>query len=653
MASWEDTVLSFNPVTFWRLDHLPGDTVMTDKSGFDRHGELYADDQSDFGMASPIETDPSSLAMRGRAGRIPEGDVPDLGGNHTWIAWAYNDGSGAKAIIGRNNEWSFSNSNIMGFSAANTAATRISSESHSYSATLTASGLPIGWFMLARTRNDTVCRFYVNAVLVFEVTNVPSGTLAPYTRGSHWTVGNSNGPATLFYKSAGVDEAILFDYALSDADIRVIYESAKLQLPLSATINVRVVVELDTDQVVPVDFAFAHNWTDAISGQERSIIERIAYQTNINQSEPDYRQRINARPHHPKREFEYAITPTTPEARAHLHGLLWTPSQVYRLPIWTDWGALTSPANPSDSILTLDTTLREYGTQSQVVAFSDVYDPSTAQHFRIDAVSDTDLTVQPSVAALLPAGSPAAPSRLAVLTERDLRVESHTADKETHLLRFEILATELGDRRLTTYTPTSTYRSIEVFSLDRARVELLEPTPYLIHQRVAGTRNLTGNDYTRGVDTGSAQTIPVRVLLETRAAKAQFLGWMDARQGAQNPVWIVSGENDLTLTSTESGKINVRAGYVLRYKRHLARRDIQILYTDGTVTNARITAAVNEGATDELTLDAGPNLVKTIKRISFLKLCTAPDEFELRYHRNGQDFIVECAFEFRELLTTP
>ena len=438
MASWLETVLSFNPVAFWRLDALSG-TVMTNSSGNDHHGELYNDSPSDFGLGSPIETDPDSKAMFGRAGFATASDLPDLSGAHTWIVWMYNDSHGPMAGIGRNNQWSLSNSNLLGFSATDLAATRFS-DGAGNNQTLDFSVAPDAWFMLARTRNTNVGRLYVNGVLRDETTTLSVGDFSYDGDADLWTVGESSGPTASFYKSAGVDEAILFDTALTAAQILEIYESALASLPVSATITVRVVVELDTDQVTPVDFPFLPNMADAISGSPQPIVEHLSWRTNVNQSEPDYQQRINAQPYHVERTVEYAITPTSSRARAMMQAALWTPGQTYRLPIAKDWGTLTAQGTAGANTLSLDTTLRDYEIGSHVVVFGSVYEPWTAQFFEITSRTDTQLGITPDVGTTLPIGSTVMPARLAILPEDTLSINSHLIDRETAALQLEILS---------------------------------------------------------------------------------------------------------------------------------------------------------------------------------------------------------------------
>jgi hypothetical protein len=98
------------------------------------------------------------------------------------------------------------------------------------------------------TRNANVLRLYVNGLLRDERTDLPSGdiTLAAYISSTTWklgTEGNNGG----IWNAVRTDEVDLYDYALTATDELEIYESALASLPVSATINVRVVVELDTN----------------------------------------------------------------------------------------------------------------------------------------------------------------------------------------------------------------------------------------------------------------------------------------------------------------------------------------------------------------------------------------------------------------------
>ena len=653
MPTYQEEVLADAPVFYGRLDEPAGITVITDISGFNNNGSYYPD--TVHGIASPIETDPSSRAVSGHVG-FAEVTNESLD-TFTWEVWGLHAPDiTAGALITRGGQIVLSASN---FVAIDSGSVRVDISAGGISYQLHYSlGLNYGWYHIVVTRSTNVLRLYVNGFLRAERTDLDTGSL------SGWGIDISVTPNTYFgtgqtadvWHSPGTDEIAIYTTQLNAGRILAHYESGLATLPLSATITVRVVVELDTDQVDPVDFPFLHNFAEPLSGQARPIVEHLSYKTNTNQSQPDYQQRINAQPYHTERTLEYFVTPTSVRARAMMQAALWTPGQTYKLPIAKDWGVLTAQATTGASTLLLDTTLKDYEIGSHVVAFENVYQPWTAQFFQITSRTNTELGISPNVGGTLPIGSPVMPARLAILPEDSLSIDSHLIDRETAALQFEILSTELSTRRVSTYTPASEYLDIEVFNLERAKVEWVDPAPYQITRRLQGTGNPTGNDYQRGIDTGSPQNLPIRVLLASRVACSEFYGWMDARQGKINPVWIVSQESDLEVLSRTGSPATItisHIGYTSRYNLHEARRHVGILKADGSYVYRRITAAVDNGTTETLTLNADPPALADCVKVSFLRLCAAPDQFELRYHRDGADFIAECEFVLTELLTTP
>lgn len=682
MASYEDTRLSFNPALYWRLDRVgpvaDGD-VIEDISGNGLDGELnllvgtaggpgvspgdgVVPFKYPYGQASPIETDASSWAFAGHNFNVfadteqsrifrATDSLIEPSGDFTLDGWltipradmANQSGPVRQKLFGKQDscEIGVINLNLIGGWCFDTAGTLF------YVVSSTPFIIDRSYYV-ALVRLGNALALYVDAVLI-ATTTITSG-LPTRDLGSDFFIHNAQiAPADCAY-----DEVAFQLDALGGADIRVIHEAALATLHSSATINVHVRVTLDTDSVEPVDFPFTHNWTDPISGQERVITEHLNWKTLNNRSEPDYQQRIGARPYGPLRQLEYAITPTTPRARTALQRALWQPGQFYRLPIATDWVELAAQANPSDATLDCDTTLRDFEVGSYVTVWKDVYDPASSQTFRVTSVSDTQLGVSPVVATTFPVGSQLMPARLACLPDEESSFDSYAIDLESGALRFEILSTELSTRRVTPYVPVSTHESIEVFSLDSARFDILEQAQYRIQRRQLGTGLLTGNDYYRGVDTISPVTIPARVVIVSRETLSEFYGWLEARQGQRNPVWVASADNDLELVERLSNTSIKTTGYA-DYNLHYGRRHIQLMYADGSVVNRKITGVVNNGnGTETLTVASLPS--GAIVKISLLRLCVAPDSFELRFHRDlavKGGMVVECAWEFSELLTTP
>lgn len=669
--TYQSEILSDGPVVYYRLDRVgfgsDGESV-PDSSGNGLDATLtFTGSQGAWGHPSPIETDPSSKEFwgytnAGVAGFSGESRIVRahhssmvITGDFTIEQWlrpmderasagdftmCEKQGTGGTMLTG-------GATTRIGAFMFDSAATRWDVVDNSFRV---IDYLGVSFHVVA-FRLGNAFALYINGTLR-ATTTITSG-LPTLNNSNPFNIHRSSGS----YTNARHDEVAFYDYAIGGARALVHYEAALATLNSSATITVRVPVTLDTDSVEPIDFPFTHNWADPLNGSERSITEHLSWKTHSNRSEPDYHQRVNARPHGPLRQLEYAITPTIAQARTALQRTLWQPAQFYRLPIATDWVELTAQANVSDAVINCDTTLRDFEVGSYVTVWRDVYDPASSQTFRITSISDTQLGVSPVVAATFPVGSQLMPARLACLPDDESTFDSYAIDLESGALRFEVLSTELSSRRVTAYVPASTHTSIEVFSLDSARFDILEQAQYQIQRRQSGTGLLTGNDYYRAVDTLAPATVPVRVLLTDRTALSEFYGWLEARQGRQNPVWVPSQENDLELVAVLTSTTVKTRGYST-YNLHYGRRHIQFVYADGTVANRRIDGMVDNGdGTETLSfavLDALP--AGTIVKISWLRLCVAPDSFSLRFHRDiatAGNMIVECAWEFTELLTAP
>lgn len=674
MSTYSDAVLADTPVLYLRLDKVGPDSdgdTWPDSSGNGLDGiQKYTGVAGRVarGLASPIETDAASVEFEGWTNASLEGDDFGLNGK-SWIS-VPNDPlmqptgdftveewlrpmadiplAGTFLIAGKAGScgvvetWS-AGSRIGGYCRDSDDTLWIISDP----SFLLTDFIGTSFHVVVRRIGD-ILQLFINGTLRAETTITSSLPTKVSTEPFYVQ------PDALAHLHARHDEVAFYDYALSPSRIVSHYEAALASLPISCTITVRCVVELDTDSPIVTTFPFSHNFAQPLGGQPVPIREFLSYRTNINQSEPDYQQRINAQPYHAQRTLEYKITPASANARARLQAALWQPAEVYTVPIEKDWGRTTAGSDAGTDIINCDTTLRDYEVGSYCYHRPDARDPSTWRQYQIKALTDTTIQTWTPLVADIAEGDEVSPARMAVLPDDSLSFESHTADRETAALSFDILSTELSTRRVTAYTPAQTYKSIEVFNLAKARVDWLDPAQYQIQRRVEGAGNHTGNDYQRGLDTGSARTIPVRVLLDGREALSEFYGWMEARQGRQNPVWVPSFERDLEIVSSFTGGFNItNMGYTAYYNLHHGRRDFAYIYTDGTMSFGRITLAADNGATEALTVSAAPSVGKTVERISFLKYCTAPDTFELTHHRNGTDFISECSLNLNELLTSP
>jgi hypothetical protein len=647
------------PLAYWKLEELSGST-MTDDSGNGRDGTIFTTPPTPtLGIAGPIETDALSLGSRGRHGEISvaSGSTLDLRSAFTWEVWGQTDNLVQDyGLLCRNGSLSLNGSNFLAFNSGSAWARIAFGSGGANTFDLSYSDIVANaWYHIVVVRNGTAMLLYVNGTLRDQRTDLPSGSLVyasyndnPWTTGALRTSTSGGGYANF---SRGTSHAALYATALSSVRILAHYEAAKTSLPLRATIVINLGLELNTDQIQPVDFGFVHNFSETFGDGVVPITEELEYKTNVNQSEPDYQQRISARPHGALRTLEYHLSPTSAAARSRLQASLYAPAQFYCLPGWSDSGVLTGAATSGTNTVSLDTTKRDYEVGSYVGFCSDLQNPTTYQFYKITAVSDTQLTLESNIGTTVASGSPVFPARVVSISEDTLAVKSFAADHEDSVIRFDVIERELSTRRITAYTPSVTYKSIEVFSLESAKVSFMDSRPYDIARRIQAH----GRDYQYAMDTGSPQTFPVRFLLTTRSQLSDFYGWLDARQGKLNPLWVSSKEKDLTIAARPTSTtltVSPKTGFSF----HHGRRDIEFLLTDGTYSRKRVTAITDNGTSETWTFDATLPLLANISKASFLKFCTlAQDTVTIRYYRGGSNgsVIAESTINFRELLTSP
>lgn len=653
--SYLSTCLADGPQGLWRLYELTGSQA-ADESGNSRHGTILTTSLLTavpvvYGIGGPILTDNPTYGMSGGVARAPVASALNTTGAFSWEVWGWtgNPSADTAVLLTRSNAAGGIDGSCIRINGQTiTGRVRLDSTGSTNYEVSYGNQLPWNtWFHIVMTRNGNALLLYVNGYLRDQRTDLPGDTIT--LTEANW--GISATPTGLNNISSwGVSCAAIYNTQLAANRVLAHYEASQLVLPLRATIIISLGVELNTDQIVPKDLGFAHNFSDTFGDGQVPIVEELSYKTNVNQSEPDYQQRVNAQPHGALRTLEYHLSPASGAARSRLHGCLYAPAQTYTLPIWSDMGVTTGAANSGTNTIPVDTTKRDYQVGSYVGACTDLQNPSTYQFFKISAVADAQLTLESNIGTTIPSGSPVFPARLASISEDTLAVKSFAADHEDSIIRFEILETELSTRRITAYTPSTTYKSIEVFTLESAKVHFLDSRPYDISRRIEAR----GRDYQVGRDTGSPQTFPVRFLLTTRSALSDFYGWLDARQGKQNPLFVSSKERDLTITAVSGADVTVspKTGFSL----HHGRRDVEFQKTDGTFVRHRVTSIVDNGTSETWTFNSSPPALADISKASFLKFCVlAQDSVQIRFWKGGSNgaTIAECSLSFKELLTSP
>jgi hypothetical protein len=673
-TSYEDTVLEDSPALFWRLDVDPpatdGQTV-PDLSGNGLDGSLVVSGTDEaWGLTSPIETDGSSTEFWGytASGGAPA-PFETLGGVsritrasdalltvsgdfaiEEWLrpmderpgaidfAMAQKQGSGGTMLCGG------ANTRIGGFvfdwDGATATRWDVIDTSFRVIDHLGES------FHVVVTRVGNTLALYINGSL--RTTTIITSGLPTLFNSSPFVVQ----PSTGFYNNARHDEVAWYTHSLTGPRVRAHYDAARLVLPLRSRLTIRSTLTLDTTQEELVEFPFDHNFAQPFGDGMIPINEQLSYFTDVIPSRTDYEQRITLRAHGPSRTLQYQVTPSSPRAKAILNAQLFKPAQTYLIPISNDRTPLTADADTGDNTISLDTIGRDFEVGSRLrLGTWDDYETCV-----IDTVSETEIEIVGTLANDWPTGTSVRPVRKAKLIQN--KIKSHAADRESDTLEFQILSGELSTNRAAEFTPTLTYRDEEIFNLERVRVDFLQEVSIQDFRRVNTLDNKTGALEQLSGDTGTARSIPVRLLYRDRAGMADFFGWLDTRLGQSTPLWVVSWENDLQAVSGGGSTLTIQSiGYTQRYNLHSARRDVCFILNDSTFTCLRVTGTVdNLDGTETLSFDGSVPTLADVNRISWLKYCRLQgDEIEIEWHRASSSgrTLLECSLSFRELLTSP
>ncbi len=669
-TEYQDAVLADSPVLYLRLDEIGPDVdgaTWPDSSGngLDATQVYNVGTEVCRGQTSPIETDGSSRAFRGLTNRgyphtglvdvsrlyVPNDSLIQPSGDFTLETWI----NATVGLPSATTRGMVLKTNCFGITFAFASpGTRIAGFCNDTSGTLFSVYDPsfvlddfLGvWFYVVLVRLGNTLSLYINKNLR-ATTTITSGLGTKQTTDEFQVQSSS-----LAALEAIHDEVAIYDYALTATRIRAHYDAARLAHQARARLIIRSTLTIDTTQEELVDFPFAHNFAAPFGDGQVPISERLSYFTDVIPSRTDYEQRITLRAHGPSRILHYQITPSSPRQKAMLNAALFKPAQTYLVPISSDRTPLTADASTGASTIELDTIGRDFepGSRLRLGTWDD------NETVVIDTVSATEIEIVGTLANDWPAGTPAVPIRKARIVKN--QIKSHLADHESDMLEFQIVSSELSNNRAAAFTPALTYGSEEIFNLEKVRVQWLDEVTIEDFRRVNTLDNKTGAFEQFSGDTGTARSIPVRLLYSTRSGMADFFGWLATRQGQSTPLWVPSLENDFQAVSKSGATLTIQSiGYTQHYNLHSARRDVCFVLNDETFTCLRITAAVdNLDGTETLTFNGSVPTLAGVNRISWLKYCRLQsDEIELEWHRASArgDTILTTTIGFRELLVSP
>lgn len=373
---------------------------------------------------------------------------------------------------------------------------------------------------------------------------------------------------------------------------------------------------------------------------DSALVERLDWLTDVLPSHNVTEERIRLRGN-PRRRLRFDALAADDNARTTIYNLLAaTDRGGVILPFWPDRQALASDLPAGSTGLSLDTSGRAYQVDESLV----LTDGRHAEAVTVASVTPTALTFSAtardwSAGCWVVPGSPARLSASINLTSpiesaADLTIDS-LYDAGVPLVATSDTADYLG---LPLLVPPSNWQRVES-SVFRRDFDTFDP--------IVGLR--AEYDYS-----GVSYLDPAFVVaLDGIAAIDAHRGWLAARAGQLNPVWLASGLADLepmqAIGSTDPAIVVAHTGYSSFATPPAGRRDVLIETTAGTRIVRRITAAAEiDAASESLTLSAttGVALALTdIAHISFVQLVRlAADAVEIAH---GPGEVAESRLNFR------
>lgn len=648
MASFEDTVNALGPIFFFRMDDVTG-TVMTDSSGNDLHGEYFA--TAVLGRPSPVETDPSSFAVGGAVGKLvtANGSLADVRGNFTWIVFGFlteDTANDNNVLFCRNGQIGLSTGNWIAFNDGNIQL-KVTIGGVATDIVASVSGLVRGsYYFIRGTRNGTTLKLHVNEQLIDAVSIAAGDIDAELWSTDGWYFGRSQS-ADVWY-SPGTDEAIGFNYALSDAEALSILESSINAVLLSGVSNVIPTAILDgTDEPDPIQFPFRHNWSE-------DLIERISFKTDISQaiSGPEEAKQIRPKP---RREIEINQMLRDNSERRALRAKLWpNQHQKWFIPMLEYRDVIPSLASGATTI-PIATPFKDYEIDSfvqirQLNAAGQITQMETIQIPAFDADSvDVVTPIQNNYSGHVEV----CPARRGYINLSSPR--GHTAEVEDLVITARLLAEDekTAPNRVTAFTPPETYKTYEVFkeSLWQSN-DWSELREYEIERDIVEVDSESGVFGVESDTPGAQEAFSYRIWIKGLELNASFLGWFYARAGALNYLWVPSMQRDFEPVSFSTNQVTIiDHHYSENYALAEARRYIAFVYYDGTITCRKVTGFELSGTNEILTLDTTAPTLTNLRSLSLLKFCRL-DADTLEIAKRTDDLWI-YQWRFRELLESP
>lgn len=347
---------------------------------------------------------------------------------------------------------------------------------------------------------------------------------------------------------------------------------------------------------------------------DRGILERIEWLTEVLPSRNGKEQRQQVRGA-PRRTYEFQITAGEDARRARIENFLIAHhAKALQVPVWPDSDQV-GPLSAGATVVSFDTAGKDYVVGGKAV----ISDGLTAEAVTISGVASGSITVSALVADW-PALSYIAPACSAYLTD-SITTSNPWTPVLSGTVRFEsekgwnyAAATEAVDYRGYPVKMSSSLWALEGTTAYQREISGFDPG--------VGSRAVFD-------PTGVENTLrQYRVALPNRAEIAAYRAFLFARAGRRNPLWMASGQCDLTITAnigSADATISINnIGYAAMGLVPIGRRDIVIETVTGTKYYRRITGASAVSATTEtISIDSALGVALTtadIKCVSFMRL---------------------------------
>lgn len=327
------------------------------------------------------------------------------------------------------------------------------------------------------------------------------------------------------------------------------------------------------------------------------VLERLEWLTDVQLAFEASEQRSRLR-EYPRRGFEFGTTLEGRERQTAENILFNWQAQPFMVPVWMDGERLTASVAPAATSVPADTATRDYAAGNLVALWASPFSYEIAE---IQAVNANSLDLVDPLVSGWPAWTTVMlPLRMARMPDAQ-SLSRFTGAAALGRLRFDCVDLSAG----VAATETS-YRGTPVLT---SPPNWTEDVTQEYQRKLMQFDPRVGQRFWDEEGSGAILLQSHRWLLDGRAQIHAFRQWLYARKGRLTAFWLPSWACDLTVSvaiASADTTIDVEhCGYTHNVAQGIARRDVRILLTDGTVFYRRVTGSVEVDAdTERLTIDS-------------------------------------------------